>query len=64
MSSHRFIANNMKYNSMEDLKESVDLVANGVVKTVVASTVPLEEFEKGIQSIKDCYYIGKAVCTP
>jgi propanol-preferring alcohol dehydrogenase len=50
--------------TVEDLIESVDLVANGVVKTVVASTVRLEEFEKGIQSIKDCSCVGKVVCTP
>jgi hypothetical protein len=37
---------------LEDLKEAVDLVARGVISTVVDSTIPLDQFQMGIHKIK------------
>lgn len=50
--------------TLEDLKESVQYVADGVVKTVVDSTVPLASFQEGLDKIKSCKCVGKIVCIP
>jgi propanol-preferring alcohol dehydrogenase len=50
--------------TLEDLKEAVDLVATGQVKTIVDSTIPLANFQDGLDSIKSCSCIGKVVCIP
>jgi propanol-preferring alcohol dehydrogenase len=50
--------------TLEDLKEAVDLVARGVVSTVVDSTIPLDQFQMGMDKIKSCDCIGKIVCLP
>jgi len=50
--------------TLEDLKEAVDLVATGQVKTVVDSILPLAQFQDGLDRIKSCECIGKIVCVP
>jgi propanol-preferring alcohol dehydrogenase len=50
--------------TLEDLKEAVELVANGKVKTVVDSIVSLEQFQLGLDKIKSCSCLGKVVCIP
>ena len=50
--------------TLEDLKESVALVASGAVKTLVDSVIPLDKFQDGLDKIKTCGCIGKIVCTP
>ena len=50
--------------TLEDLKESIDLVSKGVVKTVVDSTIPLKDFQQGLESIQSCKCVGKIVCIP
>jgi propanol-preferring alcohol dehydrogenase len=50
--------------TLEDLKEAVQLVADGQVKTVVDCTLPLADFQQGLDKIKNCSCVGKIVCIP
>lgn len=50
--------------TLEDLKEAVELVGSGKVKTVVDSTMPLADFQSGLDKIKACECLGKIVCVP
>jgi propanol-preferring alcohol dehydrogenase len=50
--------------TLEDLKEAVDLVATGKVKTIVDSEIPLSEYQEGIDKLKSCDCVGKIVCIP
>jgi alcohol dehydrogenase, propanol-preferring len=50
--------------TLEDLNEAIELVAEGKVKTVVAKSIPLADYQVGLDEIKQCSCIGKIVCTP
>lgn len=50
--------------TLDDLKEAVELVSSGKVKTIVDSTLPLGSFQDGLDKIKSCKCIGKVVCLP
>lgn len=50
--------------TLNDLKEAVELVGSGKVKTVIDSTLPLKDFQLGLDKIKDCACVGKIVCLP
>jgi len=50
--------------TLDDLKEAVELVELGKVKTVVDCTLPLRDFQVGLDKIKNCDCIGKIVCLP
>ena len=50
--------------TLEDLQEAVGYVSTGLLSTVVDSTVPLSDFQKGLDKIKSCSCVGKVVCIP
>jgi propanol-preferring alcohol dehydrogenase len=50
--------------TLNDLYESVDLVARGVVRTVVDRTLPLERFESGLSALERGELVGRAVLVP
>jgi alcohol dehydrogenase, propanol-preferring len=50
--------------TLEDLKEAVNLVGSGQIQTVVDSTIPLANFQDGLDMIKSCSCLGKIVCLP
>jgi len=50
--------------TLEDLKDAVDMVADGTIKTIVDSSIPLEDFQSGLDKIKACKCVGKIVCLP
>jgi propanol-preferring alcohol dehydrogenase len=50
--------------TLGDLKRSVELVGAGKIKTVVDSTLPLSDFQFGLDKIGKCDCIGKIVCVP
>jgi propanol-preferring alcohol dehydrogenase len=51
-------------NTLAELREAVDLVASGRVKTVVDRTLPLERFEEGFSALRDGQLVGRAVLLP
>ncbi len=50
--------------TLQDLHEAVDLVARGVVRTVVDRTLPLERFEEGLGALESGELVGRAVLVP
>ena len=50
--------------TLQDLHEAVDLVARGVVRTVVDRTLPLEEYESGLEALERGELVGRAVLVP
>ena len=50
--------------TLNELYEAVDLVERGVVRTVVDSTLPLEQFESGIEALERGELVGRAVLVP
>jgi propanol-preferring alcohol dehydrogenase len=50
--------------TLQDLYHAVDLVARGVVRTVVDRTLPLERFQEGIDALERGELVGKAVLLP
>lgn len=50
--------------TLQDLYESVDLVARGVVRTVVDRTLPLEQFQRGLDALARGELVGRAVLVP
>lgn len=50
--------------TLQDLHEAVDLVARGVVRTVVDRTLPLERFESGLGALEHGELVGRAVLVP
>ena len=51
-------------NTLAELREGVDLVARGQVRTVVDQTLPLERFEEGFAALKEGRLVGRAVLVP
>ena len=50
--------------TLNDLYEAVDLVERGVVCTVVDRTLPLEQFESGLNALERGELVGRAVLVP
>ena len=50
--------------TLDELYEAVDLVARGVVRTVVDRTLPLEEWEAALTAMENGELIGRAVLLP
>jgi len=50
--------------TLQDLQDSIDYVSRGLLTTTVDSTLSLEDFQKGLDSIKSCSCVGKVVCLP
>lgn len=50
--------------TLQDLYEAVDLVARGVVRTVVDRTLPLEQFDVGLAALERGELVGRAVLVP
>lgn len=50
--------------TLQDLKEAIQFVSDGTVKTIVDSSIPLGSFQEGLDKIKSCNCIGKVVCLP
>ncbi len=50
--------------TLNDLYEAVDLVARGVIRTVVDRTLPLEQFEAGLDALQRGELVGRAVLAP
>ena len=50
--------------TLNDLYEAVDLVERGVVRTVLDRTLPLEQFESGLNALERGELVGRAVLVP
>jgi propanol-preferring alcohol dehydrogenase len=50
--------------TLQDLHDAVDLVARGVVRTLVDRTLPLERFQEGMDAMARGELVGKAVLLP
>ena len=50
--------------TLNELHEAVDLVERGVVRPVVDRTLPLEQFESGIDALEGGELVGRAVLVP
>ncbi len=50
--------------TLNELYEAVDLVERGVVRPVVDRTLPLEQFESGIDALERGELVGRAVLVP
>lgn len=50
--------------TLEDLKEAVQYVGEGKIRTVVDSVISLDKFQDGLDRIKSCDCVGKIVCLP
>lgn len=51
-------------NTLAELKQAVDLVSRGMVTTVVDRTLPLDEFQKGIDALARGEPVGRVVFLP
>lgn len=51
-------------NTLAELHQAVDLVARGTVQTVVDRTLPLDEFQVGVDALSRGDPIGRVVLTP
>lgn len=51
-------------NTLAELKQAVDLVSRGIVTTVVDRTLPLEEFQQGIDALSRSEPVGRVVLLP
>jgi propanol-preferring alcohol dehydrogenase len=50
--------------TLQDLHQAVDLVARGVVRTVVDRTLPLDRFQEGLDALERGELVGRAVLIP
>ena len=50
--------------TLQDLQDAVRYVSEGLLSTVVDCTLPLSDFQKGLDKIKSCSCVGKIVCIP
>jgi propanol-preferring alcohol dehydrogenase len=51
-------------NTLDELVRAVDLVARGRIQTVVDRTLPLGDFQKGIDALQQGQLIGRAILKP
>jgi propanol-preferring alcohol dehydrogenase len=50
--------------TLNELREAVNLVERGVVRTVIDRTLPLEQFESGLNALERGELVGRAVLVP
>jgi D-arabinose 1-dehydrogenase-like Zn-dependent alcohol dehydrogenase len=50
--------------TLVDLQEALGYVERGQLSTVVDCTLPLADFQQGLDKIKNCACVGKIVCIP
>ena len=50
--------------TLNELHEAVNLVERGVVRTVIDRTLPLEQFESGLNALERGELVGRAVLVP
>jgi len=50
--------------TLEDLQEAIGYVGSGIMNTVIDSTIPLQDFQNGLDKIKSSSCVGKIVCIP
>jgi len=50
--------------TLAELRQAVDLVAEGRVRTVVDRTLPLERFQEGVDALASGALVGRAVLVP
>jgi propanol-preferring alcohol dehydrogenase len=50
--------------TLNELREAVNLVERGVVRTVIDRTLPLEQFESGLNALERSELVGRAVLVP
>ncbi|MDP3771539.1 MAG: zinc-binding dehydrogenase, partial [bacterium] len=51
-------------NTLHELVRAIDLVARGKIVTVVDRTLPLDEFQKGVDALARGELVGRAVLRP
>lgn len=51
-------------NTLAELRQAVELVAGGRVRTVVDRTLPLERFQEGLDALAAGKLVGRAVLVP
>jgi propanol-preferring alcohol dehydrogenase len=51
-------------NTLAELRQAVDLVAAGKVRTVVDRTLPLDRFQEGFDALRAGQLVGRAVLVP
>ena len=51
-------------NTLHELVRAIDLVARGKIVTVVDRTLPLDEFQKGLDALARGELVGRAVLRP
>jgi propanol-preferring alcohol dehydrogenase len=51
-------------NTLAELHQAVELVADGRVRTVVDRTLPLDRFQEGLDAVARGALVGRAVLTP
>ncbi len=51
-------------NTLAELRQAVELVAAGTVRTIVDRTLPLERFEEGFEALREGRLLGRAVLLP
>ncbi|WP_242356071.1 MULTISPECIES: zinc-binding dehydrogenase [unclassified Anaeromyxobacter] len=51
-------------NTLAELREAVELVAQGRVRTMVDRVLPLERFQEGVDALADGTLLGRAVLKP
>jgi propanol-preferring alcohol dehydrogenase len=51
-------------NTLDELREAVRLVGEGKISTVVDRTLPLEEFQQGIDALERGDLVGRAILKP
>ena len=50
--------------TLQDLHDAISLVERGVVHTVVDRTLPLEQFQRGLDALARGELVGRAVLVP
>jgi alcohol dehydrogenase, propanol-preferring len=50
--------------TLDDLREAVDLVERGVIRTIVDRTLPLKQFESGLEALERGELVGRVVLVP
>jgi propanol-preferring alcohol dehydrogenase len=51
-------------NTLAELRQALELVADGRVRTVVDRTLPLDRFQEGLDAVARGALVGRAVLTP
>jgi propanol-preferring alcohol dehydrogenase len=51
-------------NTLAELQQAVELVSRGAVRTIVDRTLPLEEFQNGVDALTRGEPVGRVVLLP